>query len=1479
MKPLAWNHSERGIYDCSRGPPPPYAASKSIMDESVVASRALVHPTPSHSTTSTKPASVTFQTFNQMVGTVQPIAQAQAYMPQQVHSNNEASSQNIFVYKTVSQPMCQTIYAPGTKQVTLQNKGSALSNNSAQPIALNGVVWMTAAGQMAQTVNNVYSVQFARMMQSHNPMHQNVRQSSKTPVSTSPAAVGAPQGQLNVPDSQGNHSSVLSLTAKDNSRCNDQTQIRSAFRKEDLFQDQGKTHAAVVGTAPARVFHRIWPTPPSYASVAQQIYGDRVKGDSSERAGSSVNLSQQQNGQHDFTNSNGQKRMMLARVTPMSQDWRNLQQNTNAFPTTDINKPKNLQLEDAQLHHKLGSNQESRTVSNAVSASEQLVDMKNTTTPQLSAVRISTQRNGSIASLVPPLLHKPSLHRQQNVHFIYAPATVSEQHTVTSSMSSLKAQHNATSPGNYTSISNTSSKDPVASQLPHLSVGQGIFGVSSSSSNLVSQQTMTVSSVGAGNLCNNDHQNMLPPSIVPHSTNMSCSTFRLESKEGGKHPVHMPPSGFSLTPVRFNQENSQSSSVQLSTTDDCGKQSATNLPLVPPSVVEHNYQIMESSAVYTTLPSASEKDIPAKVIGGQVDASNTVVDTSFSMLEMSKYSASSAANLSGSSGQHCQEMLVHGSSTIGERSEQQKKCANSVPVLIRQPSAGDLSSSFELNGSKRNLTSEIYISHTHPTFCEVQENLAVNNSPPPKRFLASALEDASQDGHSCKNAILCPDKESINSPELLHNEGLNKSGATNVAQDEVAVQPDICITGVFSLGDDKGLWGSVQQENLIDHISPDTSSSVLTSDEMHNSPGPKGLVTVESGMRGKTNRAKECNTTVVSEKGPVMCVPLSNLESSQCHSVTESPRMVHMQPVMERSFDKNIGELSGDSNDPANVLVDLTTADYCSSDSVLPCTFKEHETKLVSDKNCLPFEVNDQHPLSFDKETQDLDELLHSVEAAIETLLNFWNPEFTPCTCGNTGKLIYKHNNLHGRTCESELPNTEEADLNFCGAVQVPDKADLLEGPGCDLSADVKVLGHVEILNLLAEISKSNTHQRLPAEIAESEQFTHSILRLNKETQQKASQNANGDESNEYGAKALERKGRGYKGEPNCAPLQGLNNNNSTIQKGKQQEKKVYCCINAWLVASGVLGINCNCKLSQGSKPESQTNLPTAVHKSQSSSEMSNQNGFANQMEVEPTLNHVPFVTHKNELEISEMRNSTPSLVPDCNQEKPLGEVPPEVCSADAIQQSSEVRTIENEMENLWNPGNANLNGFNASAILTDVVGLEGKLHQKKIEERKEVSLNAIENGPKKEDHAVLEKETDEDKIKNVRRDSSLNVLSEKASDQSDVLQFKQHIVKLGFKVMKRKADSTSCRSPQKKRKIGVQGKKIFVRSRGPQKSNHRRKTKCDFQDAKVLPKYNCRVMIQDKTYSSSGENAVLVSLVPLSGNLHKAMEKVNVKN
>ncbi|XP_051886795.1 uncharacterized protein LOC127578637 isoform X2 [Pristis pectinata] len=319
---------------------------------------------------------------------------------------------------------------------------------------------------------------------------------------------------------------------------------------------------------------------------------------------------------------------------------------------------------------------------------------------------------------------------------------------------------------------------------------------------------------------------------------------------------------------------------------------------------------------------------------------------------------------------------------------------------------------------------------------------------------------------------------------------------------------------------------------------------------------------------------------------------------------------------------------------------------------------------------------------------------------AIETLLNFWNPALPPCASGNTGMLACKHNNLQRGTCESKLPNIEETALNFCGAIQVPEKVnevDLPEDCGCDVSTDVKVLGHVEILNLLAEISKSNSHERLPVVGAESERFTHSIVRVNEETQQKASQNANSDESNENSTKVLEIKESRYRGEENCAPLQGHSNKNSTTKKGKQQEKKVYCCINAWLVASGVLGIHCNCKLSQGNQPESQAELPTAVHKIQSSSETSIQNCIVNQMEMQPTLNSEPLVTHQNVMEVSEKRNSTPSLVPGYNQEKILGEMPQKVCGVDAVQLSSEVRARaieENEIENLCKPGNRNLHGF-----------------------------------------------------------------------------------------------------------------------------------------------------------------------------------------
>ncbi|XP_067906983.1 uro-adherence factor A-like isoform X3 [Heterodontus francisci] len=1510
MNPLAQNcNNERVTYDFKKGPPPPYPTSKPILtDATCTANRTFVHSTPSYSqrNTSAKPVENTLQAFNQMIGTVQPMAQAQVYKSQQVLSIVKANSQtqNTLIHEALSQPMSQTIAAPEKRQATIQPKDNLVTSKRVQQLALNGLVWMTTSGQTVQTAN-VHNIHSAKVMQAFNPViayqNQNVGHSSKMLISVTSANGSIPhvsmgQGHVNVSESQGNCSSALSILANNFVKCNDQIPIQTANGKVGVDQDQYKAQSAVASNTAVQLCQRNWPALTNCVSRPALTYGTQTRvgsSQASERTGSSVCLSSQQSTTNSWfspTNSNGQKRMVLARVTPMSHDWRNLQQNSHTFHSADTSKVKNLHAEDTRLHLKLCD--QNRALEDASSTSEKSVEMKNQTTTQSSTAGINAQRNNLLAPAAPPLTIKPSLYRQQNVHnihFFYTPSTMNEHSIIASIPSDVNGQHNVMAPGNpISSTVGSQNTVSVSSQLSPLSVGHCNFGVSpTGSSNLNTQKTVTGSAVEGGALYNtSDHQSSVPPADPPHSMNVLYSTIRLASKDVAKQTIHLVSSGSNSPSAAFSSENSVPSPVHLSSRGDYGKQSTAGLVLViPPSVVVHNCQNVEAASVCS--PSTvltHEKNMPLKLTEHQGETSDSVVEVPTSVSEKSATTLSPVASPLSLTGQQCEKMLGINSSTIRVFSEQQTNCENPPLEPNQKSPTGMLSSSTDLNG-KKNIILDIGTlskessTEQGPMSCDSQENLILIDSPPQKRFLASAVEDTLKDANGCENAVVCVDK-SINSSELItSSEDLAKNEATiadqTVARDDT-VQPEIYITGVFSLGGNTGLWGSVQQSSScpsVDLTSP--------SEEVNNSSATKGLANGESSLKDKGSH-EHCNT-LVKENVQLTCVPPSNLESRQCSSDTESHKMEHAQSVLESSVEKNIGQqISKCDEGPASILIDLTGdeddfTEPLQTDSVLPSDFKEQDENLVSDQSVLPVEINSPSLLkSSEKGTQDLDDLLHSIDTAIEAFLNFWNPYPPAFSCGNTGKLTCKQYNLQeGETSECKLPNVAEetALTSFEEAHMIDEgaKAGLHEDSDCNSPYNIKVLGHTEILNLLDEISKSISNERLPAEAAGSETFSRSVVRLTEETQSKASQSASSDGWKASSSKALVMRLSGKHGaDQNHALLQSVSNKNSSAKKGKR-EKKEYCCINAWLAASGVLGIYCHCKFSQGNKTENQADLPNTIHESQNNNETSNPNCVVKPMEIETVLHSVPNAAPgKHVLEIPENWNSVPrsctSIVPDSNHDKVMGEVQQEVCGvAEAMQQQSSessTRVVENERQDLCKPGNANVNRLNMSEELDKLtcrVSLERKFDLKEIKNNKANSQNEVEIEAAKETWTVLEEELNGDKMKNVSRDPSQHVLNEETSDQTDTQKVKQHLgVKQGTKGKKRKA----------------------AKSHSLHKNNHtpRKKTRCDIADAKLLPNYNCRVMIRDKTYSSSGERAVLVSLLPVSGQTCKTREKARAK-
>ncbi|XP_032893503.1 uncharacterized protein LOC116983788 isoform X2 [Amblyraja radiata] len=1220
--------------------------------------------------------------------------------------------------------------------------------------------------------------------------------------------------------------------------------IQGAFRKEDAPQDQGTATSINSGAASGQVFGGGRPAFASHASVPARAH---ARADTSERSGSAVNSGTRQHGPRGITDgfspqrSNGQKKMALARVTPMPQDCRNLQQGPNALPATEV---KSAQVRDAPTHRPSGSGQTAGPFSDAVSTSERNIENKIAPDPG----KIIGWRNQHSRQILP---HLPRQQNVLNIHFNYTPATAGEHCIVTSPLSSsgLKAQHNVTGPGIYLLAAGAGSKDPATSQLPPWSLGRGSLGTSSSGLDLVTQQNGAVPPVEVGGLCD---QNVPTPSDLMR---MLHSVFRLTVNDDGSQSLQM----VSNPSVGLNGESCQPSSAQLPARDEGGRQSTAGLLLViPPSMEVRDCQSQGGGTVYPPPPTPTREANGGSLNGnvGLVETSSIVKETLASMSELSKYSAASDANFRPVVGRHCKEMSNRGSSTAGSGGGQQQSCANSLPPFQGMSPSKDLSSLSELRGKKRNLTertemSPIDSAHRDPTFCDVRERLEVINSPPAKRFLASALEDASQDAPGCQNAVPPPNKEGANSPELMHGKPPDKGDTANEARPDVGGKEDICITGVFSLEDDTGQWELVQPPSPaplgVDPVNPATGSASLAADQVNSLSAASGPLTSASILTDKTSPR---HTFVMEEHWQTMDKSPTNLESRPCPLVTESPALIHTQPVVRSS---TAGESSCDSSDVADISIDLTADEGYSSHPVLPSTLSEHNPKLVSDESLLPLDVNGQNPaLSLDKETQDLDGLLCSIEVAIEALQDFWNPNLP----SRADRLVCTDETLQGGSVVCKTPRVEERASSRCGVARAEDqtnRVDLLEDPNCGRSTDIKVLGHAEILSLLAEISSTNSKARLPVDVATPGPCTHSTVSVNE-----GMQNASRTESVESSAKLPELKECRSGGEWNSAALQGLGSRNGATKKGKHQ-KKIYCCINAWLVSSGVLGIYCNCKPSQGSKAESQAELAAARHKAQSGSERSGQNCAAVQKATSLTLNGVQLATRENALGKAMAGHAAPSTLPKHRWEgaprKAWGveAVPSGMMCRDVGARAAAERNFPRERGNVSPSGSGAAGG---SGGLVAIVAPEGGLPRRTTEQSKGTSPAAAETGADKEDcNVALAKGLNEDKTQTVTWNApSQNVLSEKASDRTEALPCHQHMVQLGFQVTTRKADGSHCWTPPKKRKIGV-------------------------QDAKILPDYNCRILIRDKTFSSSGERVVLVNLLPLSGQPFKPKEKIRIKS
>ncbi|XP_048405391.2 uncharacterized protein LOC125461075 isoform X2 [Stegostoma tigrinum] len=1410
------------IYDCKRGLLPPYPLSKPARnDVAYAANRTCVRPASAHPppNSCTKPVENALQTLHQMIGTVQPMAQMQEYKSQQMLSVAKANPQapntttaHQAVSKAASQPL------PGKRLIPILAKNHAVTSTGVQQLAVNGLVWMmtTTAGQTVQSPNahNIYS---ARVIPALNPgvAYQNAAQSPNLLISLSSTNGSVPQistdqRHVSLSEPEGNCSLTLDGTANHLVKCHGQVQIQSKYGKVGTDLNKGP-EGNVTYNVSAQPGQGNWPAITNGAQVRAGSSDNTLQ--VSERTGQSVCLSSQPSMQHSTsnswfasTNSNSQKRMVLARVTPMSHDWKDLQQNPRSLQSADTSNAKDVQVQGTQLHDKLSG--QNGVLQDAHSASEKSVEKQNQATP-LSPTEMMEQKSVPVAPAVPHLTSKRELCTRDdvhNIHFYFTPSTVNEVSIITSQVPSIvNAQQNLTSPGHLISTANVSSHNTAPETSLHSSV--------------------------------------------------------------------------SLLPRESSEEQATSGLVLV----------------IPPSVLVQNCQNVEAASVCS--PSTvltGEEHTPVRLPESQGETSSLVVDVSTPESEKSKTAQPAAPSLLNLNGQPHQENI---SSSIAEGFGEQANCTN-TSVEPSQVSAEMLVSSAELNGKKRNLILDAGVLpkdcgfHHGVLLCDGQEN--ATDSPPQKRFMASAVEDSSKGENVCKNVPLPDKKKMTNSSELMMCPGSSQKNEVVVADEIVpdcnTDQPEICITGVFSLGDNTGMWKSVQQSSPCPVVDLTSSSAEETND---------ASTTKGTGESGLKDQAAHGGCNIVKENPQVPCLPQSNLKSEQCSSVNESPPLGHVQSVLESSQEKPTCQQTPQSDtSQVNILIDLTAdkdhfPEPQQSPSVMPSDFKEQDGKLVCDHSTMSVEINSPTPLKFaDNEPQGLDDLLHSIDTEIETLLNFWNPYPPKFACANIAKSASIHHNLHkSENCESKVPNiAKETASSIFEEVQMPDegeKAGLSDNLDCNSSCSIKVLGHTEILNLLAEIAKPKFNEKLPPGSILSETFNHSDVRLSEESSSKVSQNACNDGWKAGSSKAVTMKLPVRQWGDQNPTVQPLTNKNSCAKKGKR-ERKEYCCINAWLAASGVLGIYCHCKLSQGNKTESQVDLQHAMPETQNSNETSNPNCVAKHMDIEATLHSVPVATHRGHaLEVSESWNSGPrsctDTAPDLNQAEVLRDVKQDVCIVQAMQQQAgENRTrLENdEVEGLCKSGVANPGSLGMSEEL-DRLPCKVAFHKKSdLRESKDLPQDLVEIEPDKDTWTV--QELNEDKKKSGNKDPSSNVLRKKIGDQTDKWNVNRHLgVKLGFKVMKRKRDTPNCRSPQKQWKSDTWGKeRKYAKCPSLQKNHHpQKKTRYDVADAKLLPNYNCQVMIRDKTYSSLGERAVLVNLIPVSGKICKTKAKTRTKS
>ncbi|XP_078273029.1 uncharacterized protein LOC144603545 isoform X2 [Rhinoraja longicauda] len=1196
----------------------------------------------------------------------------------------------------------------------------------------------------------------------------------------------------------------------------DEGGFQGAFRKEDASQDPGAAASIVAGATPGQAFRRGWPAFAGHASVPARARPPHAGADSSGWPGPAGDSSPQRHGPRGIAplTSSGQKKMALARVTPMPLDRGALQQGPYALPATEA---KGAQVRRAPSYGTPGGGgQPTRAFSDAISTAQRNVGNNIAPSTQMSTVGIVAWGSNHIRQILPVLnTGLPGQQNVLNIHFNYTPAPTSGRCTVTSPLSSsgLQAQRSVTAPGSHLSASRAGVKDPATPQLSPWSLahGSGLAASSSRGLDVVSQQHATVPSAGFGGSCD---RNVSPHSDVPHFMTILHSVFGLVSKDEGKQTAPSPSLG-------FNGESCQPPSAQLPPRDEGGKQKAAgHLLVVPPSTAVPVCQSPQSSTVYP-LPSTATHEASGSLNGnvGLVGTSSIVMETLASMSELSKYSAAPDANFWTSGGRRCEQVSSHGSSTVDGRYGQRQSCADSLPTFKEMSSPKDLSSLSELRGKKRNSTERpevprIYAARRDPTFCDIRERLDVIRSPTPKRFLASALEDVSQGAGGCQSAVPCPSKEGANSPELKHGGHADQGEAAHKAG--VGDKEDICITGVFSL-EDTGQWEFRPRSPA--SVNPAAGSATLAADQVSGSSAARRSLPLAPILNDKTS---PCHAVVTEERWQTTDKSPANSESRRCHLVTGSPAIVHARPVLRSSAS---GESPRGSSDTPPFPTDLAEGKEHCSHSVLPSTLAEHNPKLVSDKSLLPLEVSGQNPpSSLDKETRDLDGLLRSIEVSIEALQDFWNPGLPPCA----GRLVCKQDNLQGGTVGSKTPGAEETASSLCAVAPTEDKmnrVDLLVEPDCGQSTDIKVLGHAEILTLLAEISNTNSKARLPVDAA-----TPGPCARPEGMRQSTAPNANRAESVESSAKVPEFKECRDGGERSSAGLLGPGGRNGATKKGRHQEKKIYCCINAWLISYGVLGVHCKCKQSLRSKAESQAELPAAGPRGQSSSGRGSQSCAAATKETAPAVNGVPPATRDSAPGEPAAGHAAPGTPPCCRWEGASGEesVPGGRDGGTRAEAGSKVGSPRG-------PGSPNPSGPGAGGGtdgLIPLVAPEGGLPLPAAEESKDTSQATAETGADEEDRtAASAKEPNEDKTQTVTGDDpSPNVFSEDASDRTAALPCNPHTVKLGF------------------------------------------------QGAKVLPGYNCRILILDKTYSSSGEQAVLVTLLPLSGQPRKAKEKIRNK-